>query len=124
MNQVQQQQWEELLGEEFHDLHDLNDLHSFHLQLSIHDSCKDAYRKTATRWVKKSDLLLTFCWTADLLCPKDQLNLTDNLLSTTRSANNTHLNVSTAIQPGAWLMFVVLMMLVVFLWLCWVSLLC
>lgn len=69
MNQVQQQRWEEVRGEEFHDLHELNNLHRLHLQLSIHDSCRDAYLKTATRWAKKFDLLLT----SDLLCGGDQL---------------------------------------------------
>lgn len=50
MNQVQQQQWEELQRPEFLNQHDLGDLHNFHLQLSIHDSCRDAYLKTTTRW--------------------------------------------------------------------------
>lgn len=54
MSQVPQQQWEELQEEEFHNIHDLHDLH---LQLGIHDSCRDAYLKTATRWAEQSDLL-------------------------------------------------------------------
>lgn len=57
MNQVQQQ-WEQLQGQEFRDL---DDLHNFQLQLSIHNSCRDAYLKTATWWAKESDLQLTFC---------------------------------------------------------------
>lgn len=45
MSQVQQQ-WEELRGDEFRDLHDLDGLHNLQLQLSIHNSCRDAYLKT------------------------------------------------------------------------------
>lgn len=47
MNHVQQQQWEELQGGEFHNIPDL------HLQRGIYDSCRDAFLKTATWWEKR-----------------------------------------------------------------------